>query len=541
MLIYCFLTFFLCVSSEKIRWSDLDLPREHLKYFFTNNPSIRAQCLEENDLCPYYENAKHLPAQDEACWGYEANCTNIASLVRCPDESHGWTQTKEKQIYEFWRTGDFGYIANKRQELREFCSPNPSSSLECVDHLRFCRAKNIFIDFRHTETSKHENRYREDILRPGDIGGYCRLNREDLVKSSDQKSPLQSWASELQVFTEFNETTSFQCDLTISIPTILIKLDSGYNMYHHFCDFINLYVSQHMNNSFSKDVQIILWDTSRNDYWSFFSPTWTAFTSHRLIHMKEFEGKRVCFQNVIFSFLARMFYGFYYNMPLIPGCTDTSLFRSFQQYMIHRLRIPQFGPMKSNQIRITLLNRTTEFRQILNVNEIVEHLKNTSKKSHDDFLINVVDFNGHVPFLQQLNITHNTDIFMGMHGAGLTHLLFLPDWATIFEIHNCEDKDCYRDLARLRGVKYFTWENEAKVYPQDEGKHPTLGTPHKKFTNYAFDKDEFVRIVRKMVRYVKEHPAFRAAKRDKFASTTTTTLPTLQIDQRPIKPSKDEF
>lgn len=122
-----------------------------------------------------------------------------------------------------------------------------------------------------------------------------------------------------------------------------------------------------------------------------------------------------------------------------------------------------------------------------------------------------------------------------MHGAGLTHLLFLPDWATIFEIHNCEDKDCYQDLARLRGVKYFTWENDDKAYPQDEGKHPTLGTPHKKFTNYAFDKNEFARIVRKMVQYVKEHPAYRAAKRMKHA------LPALHIDQRDVKPDKVEF
>lgn len=39
-----------------------------------------------------------------------------------------------------------------------------------------------------------------------------------------------------------------------------------------------------------------------------------------------------------------------------------------------------------------------------------------------------------VPFLEQLRITHNSDIFIGMHGAGLTHLLFLPDWAVIFEL-----------------------------------------------------------------------------------------------------------
>ena len=32
-------------------------------------------------------------------------------------------------------------------------------------------------------------------------------------------------------------------------------------MYHHFCDFVNLYASQHVNNSFSTDVYIVMWDT----------------------------------------------------------------------------------------------------------------------------------------------------------------------------------------------------------------------------------------------------------------------------------------
>ena len=84
-------------------------------------------------------------------------------------------------------------------------------------------------------------------------------------------------------------------------------------------------------------------------------------------------------------------------------------------------------------------------------------------------------------------------------------------------------------------MKYFTWENESKAYPQDEGKHPTLGTPHKKFTNYSFDKDEFARIVRKMVKYVKEHPAYRSAKRMK------PSIPTFQVEGRDTKPRNDEF
>ena len=30
--------------------------------------------------------------------------------------------------------------------------------------------------------------------------------------------------------------------------------------------------------------------------------------------------------------------------------------------------------------------------------------------------------------------SHNSDLFIGMHGAGLTHSLFLPDWAAVFEL-----------------------------------------------------------------------------------------------------------
>lgn len=37
-------------------------------------------------------------------------------------------------------------------------------------------------------------------------------------------------------------------------------------MFHHFCDFVNLYASQHLNNSFDTDVNIIMWDTVSNNF-----------------------------------------------------------------------------------------------------------------------------------------------------------------------------------------------------------------------------------------------------------------------------------
>lgn len=83
-----------------------------------------------------------------------------------------------------------------------------------------------------------------------------------------------------------------------------------------------------------------------------------------------------------------------------------------------------------------------------------------------------------IKFSAQLEITRNTDIFIGMHGAGLTHLLFLPKWASLFELYHCEDPACYTDLARLRGVHYVTWENQSKLIQQDD------------VNNFAFASDE---------------------------------------------------
>ena len=41
----------------------------------------------------------------------------------------------------------------------------------------------------------------------------------------------------------------------VSIHTI------GVSLYHHFCDFYNLYASLHANGTFNDDTTIIMWDT----------------------------------------------------------------------------------------------------------------------------------------------------------------------------------------------------------------------------------------------------------------------------------------
>lgn len=117
-----------------------------------------------------------------------------------------------------------------------------------------------------------------------------------------------------------------------------------------------------------------------------------------------------------------------------------------------------------------------------------------------------VVYDKNIAFTEQLKITRNSDVFIGMHGAGLTHLLFLPKWATLFELHNCGDPNCYKDLARLRGVNYVTWEDDSLMETFEAGYKNGY---HEKFLNYKFDADEFGRLVAKSVKAVKNNPNYK--------------------------------
>ncbi|XP_075952262.1 EGF domain-specific O-linked N-acetylglucosamine transferase isoform X2 [Anarhichas minor] len=398
--------------------SRISLPPEHVPYFLYNNKRVAKQC-RLDPLCPFKDALQDLPA----CWGYEKNCDpeKRFSYPVCTKADSAWARSLEAAQELFWKQADFGYVKERLSELKTLCKASKpgDSSLRCSSHTRFCKATNLYLDLRKPRRS-HE-RYREDFIQTGEIGGCCRLNKRSLAAEGEHKSPLQSWYAELQTYTEldFHPIQDGHCDVVIEKPSVFMKLDAGVNMYHHFCDFVNLYISQHINNSFSSDINIIMWDT---------------------------EGR----------------------------------------------------------VRVTLLARSTEYRRILNQVELVNALKTVPLLE-----VNVVDYKyKDVPFLVQLRITSNSDIFIGMHGAGLTHLLFLPDWAVIFELYNCQDESCYRDLARLRGIRYVTWQKMDKVHPQDKGHHPTLGD-HPKFTNYSFDVGEFMRLVLEAAEYVTHHPKWQ--------------------------------
>ncbi|KIH58449.1 hypothetical protein ANCDUO_11345 [Ancylostoma duodenale] len=169
----------------------------------------------------------------------------------------------------------------------------------------------------------------------------------------------QSRADELKHF-ESSPTFSIDydhCDVIFERPTIVMKLDAAVNMYHHFCDFVNLYASQHINGSFNRkvalsfspdhpqnpkiQVDVVWWDTYSGGFVdALFGDTWKVFTDSKPVELTALAGRRVCFKNALFPLLARQRFGLYYNMPMVRVTNVRCGFLSICSLLLRRKAAP---------------------------------------------------------------------------------------------------------------------------------------------------------------------------------------------------------
>lgn len=97
---------------------------------------------------------------------------------------------------------------------------------------------------------------------------------------------------------------------------------------------------------------------------------------------------------------------------------------------------------------IYITRRKAQIRKILNENEVLKILK--------DFSFCIIEFES-LNFMQQVSIAHNAKVLMGMHGAGLTNMMFCNPETCIYEFSlegEYMDK-CYYTLADACDLKYY--------------------------------------------------------------------------------------
>jgi protein O-GlcNAc transferase len=108
----------------------------------------------------------------------------------------------------------------------------------------------------------------------------------------------------------------------------------------------------------------------------------------------------------------------------------------YRDFTLRRLQIAE--PPKSDKIKITFLARRN-YQAYLNHNGQVtrkwvneQELVDALKTAFPDYELQVVDF-GKMSYRAQIESVISCQVFVGVHGAGLSHALFLPQNGVLLE------------------------------------------------------------------------------------------------------------
>mmetsp|Transcript_13992 Transcript_13992/g.44059 ORF Transcript_13992/g.44059 Transcript_13992/m.44059 type:complete len:246 (-) Transcript_13992:494-1231(-) len=138
--------------------------------------------------------------------------------------------------------------------------------------------------------------------------------------------------------------------------------------------------------------------------------------------------------------------------------TDDAL-RAFVHDLRHLVGLPGDGPARPADAprRIGLIRRTHN-RLILNEDELVAGLQ--AQYPRDEVVVLQLE---NFTFAQQTELIPTLDALIGVHGAGLTNLLFLPPTAPTIEIYPWKwDRRAYERISRKLRRPYFKWRNERR-------------------------------------------------------------------------------
>jgi protein O-GlcNAc transferase len=134
-------------------------------------------------------------------------------------------------------------------------------------------------------------------------------------------------------------------------------------------------------------------------------------------------------------------------------------------------------------------------RRIVNEDKLVELMetKLLTLSTGKQIPINLtrIDF-GTIPFKEQMALVRQTDIFLGMHGAGMTHTLWLHEESVVVELFpKGWHQSTMRNISKWLGRAYLSWQN---VHEKNVADHEHLWT--------HVEEDEFLEVMKAAIKIV---------------------------------------
>lgn len=147
-------------------------------------------------------------------------------------------------------------------------------------------------------------------------------------------------------------------------------------------------------------------------------------------------------------------------------CKDAPLLRVFTRRVMQLFGIEfQTGRRQVKPLNVTFIDRRGS-RKLLDQDVLLE----AARKRFPEVNFQALDF-GAISFPEQLRRIQSTNVLVGVHGAGLTHTMFLREnGAAVIEIQpSSMSHKGFKNLAQMLGHKYFSAHAEM-VGNEGEGK-----------------------------------------------------------------------
>ncbi len=243
-----------------------------------------------------------------------------------------------------------------------------------------------------------------------------------------------------------------------SRPTLAIRRHEYAHLFFMLCEVYNAFLMARFFGWDPDDMQVILADdhpaVPLDELWP------TCF--RRVLKPQQLTGRH-WFADLVFSLPA-------YQSPLrVFHPTAIPLIDQFRLFVLGRFGIqPPYVRDPSRPLSVLIIERRdydVEGKGV--VRRIGRKISNPNllqelRSQFPDAQIQATPLES-LSLAEQVGLMQKTDVLIGMHGAGLAGLLFLPVWAGVIELSPASahgyQNTVYLNLAMQLGLRYESWTN----------------------------------------------------------------------------------
>ncbi|KAK3581278.1 hypothetical protein CHS0354_033011 [Potamilus streckersoni] len=265
---------------------------------------------------------------------------------------------------------------------------------------------------------------------------------------------LNKWIDDIHKL----ETSEFLNVETDNKFTIVVKRYEYANMYHTMTDWYNAFLMITFFNQTGRSTRIILMNEQTR---SALDETWEILFDE-VLSVRQLS-KPVRFSKLVWNILG-------YESPLnFHGLASLPYIEEFHKFFLGRFDIKNTKPLQCKKLLILFIWRRNYVAHPDNPTGLVkrkikneEELVLTLREIYPDHDIQGIQLDA-IPMKEQLQWITKTDVLIGMHGAGLSHILFLPPHAAVLELFPLYwtkyTHHHFSAMSSWRGLKYASWQN----------------------------------------------------------------------------------